>query len=121
MVLVPQAHGEGKRPLSHGGRQAAVVSTMVVVPKNHTVKASGRCLHHGFGAKHTGKASGRCLYHGFGTIPKTHGEDKLVVSVPKTHGEGKRPLPSHGFGAKGHAVKASGRCLHHGFGDKTTL
>ena len=56
MVLVPKAHGEGKRrPLPSPK------------PQKHTVKASGRCLHHGFGAeKHTVKASGRCLHRGFG-------------------------------------------------------
>ena len=75
-------------------RQAAVAFTMIWVPithtsprflwQKHTVKATGRCLHNGFGAKHTlVKARGCCL-HGL---------------AAKAHGEGSRCL-HHVFGAE---------------------
>ena len=111
MVFVPKTHGEGKRPLPSSWFWC----------QKHTVKATGRCLHHGFGAKtHTVKASGRCLHHGFWCqkhtvtasgrcftmvlVPKTHG--LTMVLGPKAHGEGKRPLPSPWFWCQKHTVNA---------------
>ena len=149
MVLVPNTHGESKRPLPSPWCWC----------QKHTAKASGRCLHHGFGAKntrrrqaavaftmvlvpkthgegkrplpspwfwcqkHTVKASGRCRHHGFGaknTRRKQAAVACTIVLVPKTQREGKRPLPSPWFWCQKHTAKASGRCLHHGFGAKNT-
>ena len=158
MVLLPKTHGEGKRPLP-----SPCFGCQIWCQK-HTVRASGRCLHHGldakFGAKntrsrqaavaftmvllpkplpspcfgcqiwcqkHTVRASGRCLHHGldakFGaknTRSRQAAVAFTMVLLPKTHGEGKRPLPSPCFGCQKHTVKASGRCLHHGFAAKNT-
>ena len=67
-----------------------------LLPAFQPLKASGRCLPHGFGCqKHMVKANGRCLHHGFGA--KQHG-GKPPLPAPwfgcQKHGEGKRPLPS---------------------------
>ena len=80
MVLVRKTHDEGKRPLrclhhglvrtTHGEGKRPLPSPWFWCQK-HTVKASGRCLHRGLGAKNT-----QCF------------------SVPGTLCEGKRPLPS---------------------------
>ena len=112
MVLVPKTHGEGKEPLPSPWFWC----------QKHTVKARGRCLHHGLGAKNTRRRQGVVAF--------------TMALVPKTHGEGKGSLPSPWFwcqkhtvkarsrclrhGCQKHTVKASGRCLHHGLGAKNT-
>ena len=71
------------------------------------MQASGRCLHHDFGAKNTLCRQAAVAF--------------TMILVPETPCEGKRPLPSPGFVCQKHTVKASGRCLHHDFGAKNTL
>ena len=82
---------------------------MALVPKN-TVKASGRCLHHGFDAKSTAKSTGRrqaVLVVVFTMVlaPKMRRRQEVVAFtmalVPTTRDESKRPLPSPWFSACG--------------------
>ena len=104
MVWLPKTHGEGKRPLPSPWFGCQIWC------QKHTVRASGRCLHHGLGAKFGAK----------NTRSRQAAVAFTMVLLPKTHGEGKRPLPSPWFGCRKHTVKASGRCLHHGLGAENT-
>ena len=55
------------------------------MPKTeHTVKASSRCLHHGFGATNTVKARSRCLRHLLASLDHGSSSRFLIPAPPET-------------------------------------